>query len=647
MSQNRGTQESGWGSHVALAATALLVCTCLPALAGTSDALLQGASRLQAGDLVGAASAFERAASEDRLCAEAVAGSGAAALFSGDADGALRHFRNALVLAPGLACAHMGAGSASCLLSDYQSAMSFFRSALNSAPRTPALALSGEAYAACALGLYDTAIQQARSALGTVPDNPTARHALAAALLARGDPSVAAGMYSEPLVSGSLRSYSSPLFLPSCLWTPRAAYWAAHSAADESQLSRALARIPVSVPASGPSGAPAPVGDFSFDAPRPGDVLRDRVTVSVRVDNGLDIDHVIVRIDDSYAGITSARPFKVVVDTRLLDDGACEIRADGFDTLGRLVRTTSLRVKVQNGNRTLGPEERDVRQAVAELLEQMLAPPVSPFATRQLIGHGLMATGQPQLAAGCFESAYAGNARIPGLRTDLLLAYSAMGLELAAAAPEVATTPANSKQVAVTFDDGPHPLITPWILDELDKWGVKATFFLVGKQVTLYPELVREIRRRGHTVGSHSHAHYSLRHMSLSECEQDLVKSRLALREASGETVKLFRPPGGYYDDTVRQAAGNLGFTTIFWTANITSFPGRDGQRIAAELARQCANGGIILLHNGEDETLDTLPHLIPALRKYGVKFVTFDNGNPNAYARLDKPEHGRGQAIP
>lgn len=632
---------------LALATALLLVCVCLQATADTADFLLQGASRLQAGDLPGASAAFERAASEDRLCAEAMAGLGAAALFSGDAQGSLSAFRNALVLSPALACAHMGAGTAACTLSDYQTAMSHYRSALTSGAREPALALAGEAYAACALGLYDTAIQQARVALGTAPDNPTARHALAAALLARGDPSVAAGMYAEPLISGSTRSYSSPLFLPSCLWSPGAVYWSSHSAADEAQLARVLASPQTTADRAAPSTSASPAGDFALDSPRPGDTVRDSLTVSVRVDAALDVDHVIIRVDDSYAGITSARPFKVVLDSRLLSDGPAEIRADGYDTLGRLMRTTSMRVKVQNGNRTLAPREREVRQAVAELLECLLVPPVSPLATRQLVGHGLMATGQQQLAAGCFEGAYAGNARLPGLRTDLLLAYQAMGLEPANAAPEVASTPAGSKQVAITFDDGPHPLITPWILDELDKWGVKATFFLVGKQVTLYPELVREIRRRGHTVGSHSHAHLSLRHLSLSECEQDLVKSRLALREACGETVKLFRPPGGYYDDTVRKAAGNLGFTTVFWTANITSFPGRDGQRIATELARQCATGGIILLHNGEDETLDTLPHLIPALRKHGVKFITFDNTNASAYARVDPAGQGHRVAMP
>ena len=86
---------------------------------------------------------------------------------------------------------------------------------------------------------------------------------------------------------------------------------------------------------------------------------------------------------------------------------------------------------------------------------------------------------------------------------------------------------------------------------------------------------------------------------------------------------KLFRDdvePRKFALDT---QAGALGFASVFWTSNITSFPGRDGKRIATELARQCANGGIVLLHNGEDETLDALPYLIPALRGHGVSFVT------------------------
>jgi len=606
----------------------------------TGQTLVDACSCLVGGDLTRAEQLFAEVIGQDRLCAEAVAGRAAAQLLRGETLEARRSFKGALVLSPSLACAHTGAGTASCLLGDHSSALSQFRSALRCPPRRPALALAGEAYAACALGLYDTALQRSSAALGTDPHQPLANYVFAAASLARGTPGPAAALDTQTALVP--RVTRPPIFLDSCLLSPGTVYWDTYAAAHASGLSDVSVRP---APAAVDLGAPQPVRsspDFQVSRPSAGDVLSEGAIVAIQAADALELDYVIVRVNNSFAGISSARPFKVALNTRLLGDGAATIRADGYNTVGQVIATAAVTVKIQNGSRTLAPAEKAARAAVRELLEELLVPSVSPVAVRQLAGHGLLQSGQAREAAECFEGAYATDPRLPALRADLLRAYSALGVPMAEAAPEIVTLGAHSKRVAITFDDGPHPLITPWILDQLDKERVKATFFLVGKQATLYPELVREIKRRDHQIGSHSYAHYSLRHMTGPECEQDLVKSRLALREACGETVRLFRPPGGYYDDVVKRAAGNLGFSTAFWTANITSFPGRDGKRIAQELARQCADGGIILLHNGEDETLDTLPYLIPELRKHGVTFVTLRASDAGIASDPRMAERGR-----
>jgi len=601
------------------------LCLCgVPPAGAQSEALVRAAGLLSAGSFEGARIAFETVSQQDALCAVAVAGQGAARLLAGEPEPAARLFADALVLDPGLPCAHLGAGTAACMIGDYQGGMRSYHSALVSGAYRPALPLAGEAHAACALGLYETAIQQARASLGTDPGQPLARHALAAASLARGDGGPAAALEAGALTGAPLSS----VFLASCLLSPSTAYWRGHSMQDQTRLARLRHGRGAAI-APGRSQEPGgAVADFELVRPRPGEELYDRITVDVRAAAELDISYVVVRVNDSFAGISSARPFKVVVDTRLCADGPAQVRVDGHDAVGNAIRTASAPVKVRNGNRTLAPTEKQARAAVAQLLEELLLPAVSPVAVRQLAAHGLIEMGHAELAAAVFEGAYACDAQQPGLRSDLLLAYSRIGLPYHTRAPEVYTFSGNGKKVAVTFDDGPHPLITPWILDELDRQDVKATFFLVGKQVTLYPGLVREIKRRGHAIGSHSYAHYSLRHLARDAREQDLVKSRLAIREACGETVRLFRPPGGYYDSLAGQVAGELGFTTVFWTANVTSFPGQEGARIASELARQCADGGIILLHNGEDETLDTLPHLLSELKERGVSFVTVRPGD-------------------
>lgn len=601
--------------------------------------LLAASAYLTAGDYDRARAAFVQQARTDRQCAEALVGIGAADLRAGRPQEAARAFRDAVAIDPNLACAHMGAGTALCLLGDFGPAMGRYRSAVVSGARRPSLALAGEAYAACALGLYDTALQQARAALGTDPDQRLARYVFAAAALARGDPRPAGELDGARSPGGS--RYAGGISLESCLLSPRVEYSRRHAQQDQDRLValgdlRMLQRTthtvaPVAVPQ---------VADFGLVSPTQGQLIEGAVAVEVLVESELVLDHIIVLVNDSFGGIAQFQPYKVTLDSRLFADGLSEFRAEGYDAQGRVIRTANVVANIRNGRRTLAPAELEARRAVAELLEESLAPTVSEPVIRQLAGHGLLGVGRPGDAAAALEAAYALDARTPGLRTDLLLAYDSLGLDVGPIAREIHTLPSHNRSVALTFDDGPHPLITPWILDQLDKENVKATFFLVGKQATLYPELVREIRRRGHQVGSHSYSHYSLRHLTPVECEQDLVKSRLAIREACGDTVTLFRPPGGYYDATVRRAAGVLGFATVFWTANVTSFPGQDGKRIAAELARQCARGGIILLHNGEDETLDVLPHLVPELRKRGVTFVTI-GATDSAPASSASPARG------
>ncbi len=622
--------------------------------AQASEGLLTAAAALQAGDFTQARDLYAAEAQADRLCAVARVGVGAAELFLGHTSEAARAFADAQMLDPNLGCARLGAGTALSLTGNWREAEAQYHAALPCALR-PALALAAEAYATCALGLYDTALQNAQAALDREPDQGVARYAFAAASLARGDSLPAAQLLNKDGYTAARRS-RAPLDLPSCLLSPGVAYWKRHRVADEQRVplvepqpappSVAPTPVvltptpPVAAPAPAPAvpapvATPAPPADFRLASPHDGQTVSGVTTVEVATGPEVQLEYVTVLVNDAFAGVTAVKPYRITLDTRQFAAGPAEIRVDGCGPAGRVLRTATLRVSIRNGNRTLAPVEVALRTATAQTLEEVLLPPISPVVFKQLAGHGLMGLGQAESAAAAFESAYACNGDVPGLRSDLLVAYRALGLEPRAVAPEIHTLRGRDRQVALTFDDGPHPLITPWILDLLDKEHIKATFLLVGKQVTLYPELAREIRRRGHQIGCHSYAHYSLRNLSSLECEQDLVKCRLAIREACGETVSLFRPPGGYYDATVRAAAGALGMSTVFWTCNITSFPGRDGKNIAAELARQCQSGGIVLLHNGEDETLDTLPHLIPELRKRGVTFTTItpELAHPSAVA--------------
>ncbi len=108
------------------------------------------------------------------------------------------------------------------------------------------------------------------------------------------------------------------------------------------------------------------------------------------------------------------------------------------------------------------------------------------------------------------------------------------------------------------------------------------------------------------------------------------MRSRAAIRRATGVNVTLFRPPGGHYDEAVRQAAGLWGYTTVFWTANIGNYAGQPAHYVKSGLLGDIQPSGVCLLHNGEDETVQILPDLLQELRQRGFKTLPLPSSRPS-----------------
>jgi len=179
------------------------------------------------------------------------------------------------------------------------------------------------------------------------------------------------------------------------------------------------------------------------------------------------------------------------------------------------------------------------------------------------------------------------------------------------------------KRVALTFDDGPRPPYTRQILNLLKKFNARATFFVVGKMAELYPDDLRAIVAAGHELASHSYSHRRMTELSDVEIEDEILRTEAIVREIADRTTEYFRPPGGHYNQKVREALMRLGYKAIFWGPNITSFSGLSPKQIADELLQQVQPGCIILLHNGEDETVPVLPMLLAGLEAQGYEMVT------------------------
>lgn len=211
--------------------------------------------------------------------------------------------------------------------------------------------------------------------------------------------------------------------------------------------------------------------------------------------------------------------------------------------------------------------------------------------------------------------------------------------------PNLVRLPASAakrSQVALTFDDGPDPAITPRVLDLLDRAGAKATFFCVGTHVQAHPSLAREIVARGHAVESHSHRHSTAFGWYVGgRLRRELEDAQSAIREHAGDEPRFFRAPFGLRNPSLHAAVRQLGLTYASWTRRGFDTVDADADRVLARLTHGLAPGDVLLLHDGvvqrarrDDPTvLRVLPRLLDALRAHGLTSVSLRAACADAHA--------------
>jgi peptidoglycan/xylan/chitin deacetylase (PgdA/CDA1 family) len=177
--------------------------------------------------------------------------------------------------------------------------------------------------------------------------------------------------------------------------------------------------------------------------------------------------------------------------------------------------------------------------------------------------------------------------------------------------------------IALTFDDGPHPQFTPKILAILDRYNVKATFFVVGEMAEKYPDLIQAERAAGHLLGNHTYHHVNLTRIPFADILTEWQACQDVVKSITGDTMRFCRPPGGDYDAPVIRAAMDLNLTTVLWTDDPGDYASPGATVIEKRTLRRIGNGGIILLHDGVQQTLDVLPQIIENLQRRRFRFVT------------------------
>ena len=153
-------------------------------------------------------------------------------------------------------------------------------------------------------------------------------------------------------------------------------------------------------------------------------------------------------------------------------------------------------------------------------------------------------------------------------------------------------------EVHLTFDDGPHPVATPKVLDILRTRGIQATFFVVGQNVQLFPDIVRRAVHEGHVIGNHSRSHRSLLFKSSAIQREEIRSANTTIEGVTGQRPWLFRPPFGYFDHRTIRLAESEGLKVVMWDVNTRDFSHAHPKQIVRAVTRSVGQGSIILHHD-------------------------------------------------
>ncbi|MFK7910231.1 MAG: polysaccharide deacetylase family protein [Akkermansiaceae bacterium] len=203
--------------------------------------------------------------------------------------------------------------------------------------------------------------------------------------------------------------------------------------------------------------------------------------------------------------------------------------------------------------------------------------------------------------------------------------------------------------IAMTYDDGPHPQNTPRLLDMLRERNIKATFYVIGRSVNMYPHIVRRIVAEGHEIGNHTWTHRNLKGLSDSQVRWEMNKTRDIIVAACGVKPRTMRPPYGALRQNQRAwIHKEYGYPTILWNVDPEDWKRPGLSVVTSRIVNGTRNGSIVLAHDLHKPTVDAMPATLDGLLRKGFKFVTVSQLlalNPSTASTQPKANSAAAQA--
>lgn len=178
------------------------------------------------------------------------------------------------------------------------------------------------------------------------------------------------------------------------------------------------------------------------------------------------------------------------------------------------------------------------------------------------------------------------------------------------------------KKIALTFDDGPHPIYTPELLEGLKERGVVATFFVTGANASLYPELIEQMQEDGHMVGNHTYHHVQLSRVGEQVFLQELAETNHVLEEILGEEIEYVRPPFGEWNKSIEQ---EINMFPVLWDIDPLDWCTGNTQKIVHKVLDKAEDNQIILMHDEYATSVEAAFQIIDTLVEEGYEFVTVE----------------------
>lgn len=215
------------------------------------------------------------------------------------------------------------------------------------------------------------------------------------------------------------------------------------------------------------------------------------------------------------------------------------------------------------------------------------------------------------------------NQRGPLLGAALIFLFFQFLSPMARASDAVETGGGQPRYLALTFDDGPSGKTTTQLLDGLQRRGVRATFFLCGYRMELFPDLVGRIAEDGHELAAHGYTHTYMNTMDEAAVLSELLDTSGLITELTGQHARIFRPPGGLYSEAVLSAAEQAEQAIVLWSLDPFDWRDKDAATIARRIVQQAQSGDVVLLHDLYQTSVDAALRVIDTLSAQGWEFVT------------------------